>query len=129
MTKEEHIKFWLDSSADDWQTAIYLANGKRYSLCLFSMHLSVEKLLKAIWIKENIANTPPYILDFNRLSEEIKLNLTVEQIDLLTIITSWNIRGRYPDYAKSLQQTATENYIKVQIEKVNELKGCLLEKI
>ena len=93
------------------------------------MHLSIEKLLKAIWIKENITNTPPYIHDLNRLSEEIKLNLTVEQIDLLTIITSWNIRGRYPDYAKSLQQTATENYIKVQIEKVNEIKGCLLEKI
>lgn len=129
MTKEAHIKFWADSSADDWDTAVFLAEGKRFSFCLFSLHLSTEKLLKAIWIKENISSTPPYTHDLIKLTDDLSLNLNPSQYDFLSIITSWNIRGRYPDYSRAMQSAATESYIDEQLKKVKELRECLQKNI
>jgi HEPN domain-containing protein len=48
LTKEQHIAFWLESAQDDWETALVLMNNKRYGFCLLSLHLVIEKLLKAI---------------------------------------------------------------------------------
>jgi HEPN domain-containing protein len=36
-----------------------LMSGKQNVFALFAFHLTIEKLLKAIWVKDNIENTPP----------------------------------------------------------------------
>jgi len=129
LTKEQHIAFWLESAQDDWETALVLMNNKRYGFCLFSLHLVIEKLLKAIWIKESLTNTPPFTHDLIKLCEESNLALSLEDLDFLVAVNSWNIRGRYPDYSKSLHQSATPAYLSIQIEKVQKLKKWLEEKI
>jgi HEPN domain-containing protein len=53
LTKEEHILYWIEQADDSWEGAIALIKGKRYMLALFCWHLTIEKLLKAIWIKNN----------------------------------------------------------------------------
>lgn len=129
LSKEQHIKFWKDSANEDWETALVLLNGKRYGFCLFSMHLVIEKILKALWLKESIANTPPFTHDLVRLVEETGLEFEAEQIDFLSVINSWNIRGRYPDFTKALHHSATPDYINSQMNKVSGLKKWLEEKI
>jgi HEPN domain-containing protein len=129
LSKEEHIQFWKESAREDWETAIVLKNNKRYGFCLFSLHLVIEKLLKAIWIKESIDNTPPRIHDLVRLCEECNLNLSLEQLDFLATVNSWNIRGRYPDYTRSLHQSATPDYLELQFTKINTLKQWLEDQL
>lgn len=129
MNKEEHIKHWQESAEESWDSAIYLAKGKHYSLSLFALHLSLEKLLKALWIKESVIDTPPYTHDLQKLCDELRLEISAEDYDFLSIINSWNIRGRYPDYTKRLYQNATDTYLKEQIGKVEILKKWLEEKI
>jgi len=46
MTKEEHIKHWIDSAENDLETANILFNSGRYDWCLFIAHLVIEKLLR-----------------------------------------------------------------------------------
>ena len=97
MNKEEHIKHWRESANESWNSALYLAKGKHYSLSLFAMHLALEKLLKALWIKRSVTDTPPYTHDLQRLCDDLQLEISAEEYDFLSIINSWNIRGRYPD--------------------------------
>ena len=129
MNKEEHIKHWLESANESWESAIYLAKGKHYSLSLFALHLSLEKLLKALWIKESVTDTPPYTHDLQKLCDELQLDISAENYDFLSIINSWNIRGRYPDYTKRLYQNTTDKYLNEQISKIEILKKWLQEKI
>ena len=129
MTKEAHVKHWQESAIESWDSAIYLASGKHYSLALFALHLSLEKLFKALWIKESVTDTPPYTHDLQKLCDELQLNISAEDYDYLSVITSSNIRGRYPDYTKRLYQNTTTTYLKEQISKVEKLKKWLEEKI
>lgn len=129
MTKQEHIKYWQLSANESWDSAVYLASGKHFALALFALHLSIEKLMKAIWVKESITDTPPFTHDLQRLADEINLDLQPEDYDYLSIINSWNIRGRYPDYTNHLHKSSTEDYIQKQIDKLHSLKTWLEKKI
>ncbi len=129
LSKKEHIAHWLQSADEDMVTADVLYKGKRAGFCLFSLHLAIEKTLKALWIKESINNTPPYTHDLVRLVEDCGLELDPAQVDFLTIINSWNIRGRYPDFTKALHNKATEKYVEEQFQKIINLKKWLEQKI
>ena len=129
LTKEQHINYWKESAEEDWETASVLFNGKRYGFCLFSMHLVIEKILKAVWVKESITNTPPFTHDLIKLAEDCAIELSLEQLDFLIIANSWNIRGRYPDYSKALHHQATPDYVKNQMQKIGTIKKWLEEKI
>ncbi len=130
LTKDQHITYWQDSAAEDWETSGVLLNGKRYAFCLFSMHLVIEKLLKALWIKESLAShIPPFTHDLIRLTEECGLQLSPDELDFFTIINSWNIRGRYPDFSLSLHHAATPAYVAAQRYKIEALKSWLEQKI
>ncbi|MEO5648340.1 MAG: HEPN domain-containing protein [Ginsengibacter sp.] len=89
----------------------------------------MEKLLKALWIKKSVTDTPPYTHDLQRLCDDLQLEISAEDYDFLSIINSWNIRGRYPDYTKRLYQNTTTQYLDEQIGKVEILKKWLEEKI
>jgi hypothetical protein len=42
ITKEAHIKFWLELAEDDWSAVDTLFNGKKYLQSLFFAHLVIE---------------------------------------------------------------------------------------
>lgn len=80
-------------------------------------------------MKESITNTPPFTHDLVRLAEESNIELTAEQLDFLSVINSWNIRGRYPDFTNALHNSATPDYVEMQLKKVSDLKKWLEEKM
>ena len=129
MTKEEHLKHWQQSAGESWDSAVYLAAGKHYALALFALHLTLEKLFKAFWVKGNITGTPPFTHDLQKLFDELQMEINHEDYDFLSIMNSWNIRIYYPDYTKRLYQNTTDKYLREQIEKAGKLKAWLEEKI
>jgi hypothetical protein len=44
ITKEAHIKFWLEQADDDWSAVDTLFKGKKFLQSLFFAHLVIEKL-------------------------------------------------------------------------------------
>jgi HEPN domain-containing protein len=129
MTKEDHIAWWKSSSEDNWETAIYLKNGRQNLFALFAFHLVIEKLLKAHWVKDNVSNHPPRTHDLNEIYQQTELNLLFEQVDYLNAINNWNIEGRYPDYKNKIQKQASDQYLEHHLEKLTDLRKCLLEKL
>jgi len=63
------IRFWIESSDEDYETMITLYDNKRLSWSMFLGHLMIEKLLKALYVKLK-NDYPPYI---HNLSNRINI--------------------------------------------------------
>ncbi len=96
MTKEDRVKYWLESAKDDWKVAEHLLEKGDYSYSLFFGHLTVEKILKAIYV-DKLNENPPYTHRLVYLAEKVSLGLTEKQLELLETITDFNMEARYPD--------------------------------
>ena len=95
--KDKIIKYWIDSYDEDYETMIAMFESKRYNWSLFVGHLMIEKLLKALYVK-NYDIYPPFIHNLLRLAEKCNLELAEEQKINLATITVFNINTRYDDF-------------------------------
>jgi HEPN domain-containing protein len=129
LTKDGHIAYWKREAERNWETALYLQKGNQRVMALFMLHLVIEKLFKAHWVKDNIENQPPRTHDLQNLHNQTELDLPAEQYDYLAIVNQWNIDTRYPDYKEKIYSVATEEYVATQLDKILKLKTCLLEKL
>jgi len=125
MDKSETIAYWTSTSDQDFIAMIHLYDSRDYHWSLFIGHLVIEKLLKALYIK-NIDVNPPKMHDLLRLSEKANIVLTEERQDILDIITTFNINARYPDYKQAFYRLCNKTYAGLQIEKIKEMRNWLL---
>ena len=51
MTKQEHINYWSFQVENDFKASEVLCLAAYYAQSLFWAHLSLENLLKALWLK------------------------------------------------------------------------------
>jgi HEPN domain-containing protein len=113
--KDKLIKYWSDSSDEDFDTMITMFESKKFNWALFVGHLMVEKLLKALYVKTN-NDYPPFIHNLLRLAEKCDLKLTEDQKLFLVTVTAFNINARYDDYKMSFQQKCTPDFTATWIE-------------
>lgn len=129
-SKDEVIEYWAKSSKMDFEAAIDLFKTKKYPHCLFFAHLSVEKLLKALFVKTNEEHSP-ITHNLLLLAKESNLELTDLQVEQFAEINTFNIEARYPDekfrFYKKCTSEFTEKYIEVIKETLNWL-GTKLKK-
>lgn len=97
MDKQDYIAYWRTSSEKSWTAAIRLFEKSDYVESLFFAHLTIEKLLKAHWVKDNSDNFPPRIHNVRLLAEQTNLNLQPNQLVFLEQLNTFQIDGRYPD--------------------------------
>jgi HEPN domain-containing protein len=116
---DKMIKYWVDSSDEDFETMITLFENRRYNWSLFIGHLMIEKLLKSLYVKLN-NDYPPYIHNLLRLAEKCKLDLNEEQQFFFVTVTAFNINARYDDYKMSFQKTCTSEFTTVWIEQLED---------
>ena len=123
MNNIDLMNYWIESSEEDYNVMQVLYSNKKNSWCLFLGHLVIEKLLKAVYAKNN-KSTPhaPRSHDLLYLTEKIGLNLTERQEKLLNIITKFNMSARYDDYKKEFQNKCTEEYTFEQIQNIEEVR-------
>lgn len=115
---EKLIKYWIETSDDDFETMLAMFETKRYSWALFVGHLMIEKLLKAYYVKSK-QDFPPFIHNLLRLAELSEIGMTEEQKVFFVTVTAFNINARYDDYKMSFQKKCTLEYTSKWI---NELK-------
>ncbi len=63
---------------------------------------------------------PPFTHDLTRLVMSTELALTDEYIDLLDVITTFNIQARYDDYKQEFKTKCNEEYTQYYFLKVKE---------
>jgi len=115
------VKHWVDSSDDDFNTMLILLNSKSYNWALFMGHISIEKLLKAYFVKKN-KNHAPLIHNLFRLAELCELEINEEYAEWLFKITTFNINARYDDYKKEFYIMCTTDFTNEWIEKIKKLQ-------
>ena len=119
--KETIIKHLVESSDDDFNTMLVLYNSKSYHWSLFIGHIVIEKLLKAIYVKEK-GEYAPFTHNLYRLAESSNLELSEEQADSLYRITTFNLNARYDDYKKEFYLMCTPQFTEEWINKIKLLR-------
>jgi len=128
MTKEELIRYWVDSSDENYQSMLTMFQAGEYMWSLFIGHLAIEKLLKASYIMA-VSREVPRTHDLHKLAVLAGLDLTDNRKDALQYITLFNIETRYEDYKKDFYRKCTKEFAAQNIEKIKELREWLKQRI
>ena len=128
MERDEIVRYWIESSDDDYRVMQSLFDNGHCVWALFVSHLVIEKLLKA-WHVKNVDAHYPRIHNLVEIAAKATLELSTEQKVFLAELSTVNLRARYPDYKNRFQKKATRQFAESQISKVKELRQWLVEKI
>jgi HEPN domain-containing protein len=128
MEKNELITYWLVSAEDNHKSMRNMFANGEYVWSLFVGHLCIEKLLKAIYVRD-VEPIAPRIHDLYKLSVRCNLELTEDQKDILQYITLFNIEARYEEYKRDFYKKCTKEFALQSINKIEEMRTWLLEKI
>lgn len=128
MTKQEEIRYWIESAELDYRAMNNLYQSKDYVWALFLGHLVIEKLLKGLAAKNKITSVPK-IHDLNKLAKVLGIEINESIKDLFDIITSFNIEARYPDYKKEFYNKCNTEFASLYITKISEIRVWLLKQL
>ncbi len=99
---EQEINLWLEQAKEHWQDANWLLEGGRYSLCLYSCHQTLEKILKAAIVRFK-NQVPPKGHQLENLARHSGIKLPKESWNEdLAEITRHFWRVRYPDFQQMI---------------------------
>lgn len=129
LDKDQHIAYWAKMSEDDLETADWLMVGKRYLQALFFAHLSLEKILKALYIAANEGNVPPKTHNLVFLYQRAGIQLPDDDVNFLQAMNAFQIEGRYPDYLSALNRTTPPAEAREILEQTKVLHLCLHAKL
>lgn len=118
----DKVKYWLDLSEYDIETAASLLDTGRYLYVGFMCHQTIEKILKAYW-SGKLEEPPLKIHHLSRLATQSGLiNLmSEEQKSFIDNLEPLNIEARYPSYKEQLLKTLTKSYCQKLLEQTKEL--------
>ena len=110
MTIEEKIKYWVDLSDYDLETAEAMLQTKRYLYVGFMMcHQAIEKIFKAVFSKYK-EETPPFVHKLVLIARQGDFyeQFSDVQKDFIDQLEPLNIKTRYPDFKKELAKKITQ---------------------
>lgn len=102
-TVRRAVSHWIESSDKDYKTMNNLFRSKDYAWCLFIGHLVVEKLLKALFMKQHSKHAP-FTHNLLKLAEGTKTEWSEDQKVLFDLITTFNISARYDSEKQEFQE-------------------------
>lgn len=127
---ERKIKYWVDLSDYDLETAEAMLQSKRYLYVGFMCHQTIEKIFKAFYIK-NMSETSPFSHSLSYLA--VKGNFydffSNEQKDFIDQIEPLNIETRYPSHKERLLKSLTRLKCVEIIKKTKELQQWIKLKL
>ena len=128
MNSVDLMNYWIESADEDYNVMLDLKEKNRNTYCLFFGQMVIEKLLKALYAKNNKgAPYAPKTHDLLYLAEKLNLELTEEQEVTLNEITTFNLSTRYDDYKRTFDEKCTDDYTSEQVKNVEEVRKWLKE--
>lgn len=125
MDINKQIDYWTKGADNDIETAGVLFKSNKNIEGLFFCHLSIEKILKALVVKQT-EQFAPKSHNLNYLSELAKFNLTDEQAMFMSVLMKYQLEGRYPEY---YPKSPSSEIINDYYNKTKILLECLKTKL
>ena len=94
---KKQIEYWFTNAEYDIETAELLISQNKILHGLFFCHLSIEKAIKAHFVKIK-KEIPPKTHNLIYLSEVTGIELNEEKNLLLGVLMRFQLEGRYPEY-------------------------------
>ena len=101
------VQPWLSSSEEEWEVANTLAKNTYFAQAHFHMHLSLEKLVKALVVSHTSAHAP-FSQNLSFLAGKTNSTPSEEHLLWLGAITDFNLSGRYREEKQLLQRDLGE---------------------
>ena len=100
---EQQLKYeeWFFQSDYDLETAYHMLQSKRNVYCIFMCHLSLEKVLKGLFIKR-LNEFPPKLHDLIYFVDRISLSLEDTHLIFLMWLNRMGIITRYPEDLRNM---------------------------
>ena len=93
---QKQIEYWKNTAESDFETAKLLIDNGKLLHGLFFCHLTVEKILKAHYVKST-GKLAPKTHKLFYLLENIDLVLDEARRKFLTVLQKYQLEGRYPE--------------------------------
>ena len=124
------IKNWLALAEYDFETAKAMMKSGRYLYVAFTCQQTIEKTLKALYVKEK-DETPPYTHNLIKLLSDLSVSSKIdeEKRKFMEILNSYYIESRYTEEIKEISKMLTGKKAKEILSKTKELFLWLKEKI
>jgi len=119
----------MNAADQNWREVGSMFTAGTYVPCLFWAHLTIEKLAKALWVQDNIGDTPPFTHNVARLLADTQLVLTPAQATFVQQLNTFQLEGRYESYTANLRQQATQAFTHAVLQDVTDLRQCLLNQL
>ncbi len=105
MRNKELLDYYLHTSKDDRRVCLKLLDDKEYLPSLFYAHLSIEKLLKGLILK-NTRQLPPFIHQLDILLKRSgHKGVVIEYLPFLKELNDYHVLGRYPDLKNNVKRS------------------------
>ena len=124
---EKTINYWIDSAIYDIETGKALLRSKRYPYSLFFGHLAIEKVLKALVVK-NSGDHAPYSHSLLILAKKTGIEMTDTMLDQLAEFMEFHTEARYPDAKLDFYQKCTKEFAQAKFREIKKVYTWLLKK-
>lgn len=115
---EKTVSYWLEGAEYDFGVADAMFQTGKYPYALFFGHLAIEKLLKALVVKETRKHAP-YTHLLPLLASKLTLKIPEEMERKLVGFMEFYFEARYPEEQKKFHKKCTKDFAE---EKLNEIK-------
>ena len=126
----DQIQYWKELSDYDIQTAHAMLKSKRYLYVGFMAHQSIEKMLKAYFVKNN-GKSAPFSHSLSFIAKKAKLYelFSDDQKNFIDMLEPLNIECRYPSHKEQLMKSLTIERCNEILHKAEELQLWINQKL
>src|SRR5439155_12685833 len=100
-----------------------------FSEALFFGHLYLEKLCKALWVKNNTSDDAPMIHNLLWLLDRAGIKASNDDLKFLDDLNRYQLKGRYPDYLNEVRKITTEKLTTEFINQINRIGKWLISQL
>jgi len=115
---------WYFQSDYDLETASDMFDSKRNVYCIFMCHLSLEKALKGLFVKQKNV-FPPKSHSLIYFVEKINIEMTKDHYEFLFTLNKISVPTRYPDDLRKLFSAFNEFRTAEILSKTREIQSWI----
>ena len=119
---------WLRQAEYDMETAGAMLDSERYIYCVFMSHLSIEKALKALYVKR-LGKNPSKTHSLVYLAQNTHIELPEQTKEFLEMLDGVSVPTRYPEELEKLIEEYSKDRTKNILGKSREALRWLKQQL
>lgn len=125
---EKAVQYWLDGAEYDMSVVTALYEKEKFPYALFMGHLAVEKLLKALVLK-NTRQHAPYSHSLSLLAEKSDVKIPKKILKSLARFMEFHFEARYPNERNKFYKKCTKEFAGKKVREIKEVFAWLKGKL